>query len=314
MAQFQWQFDAPSGTYKQHALSRMIYTAAVAEAKFADHVKPVDGFGKKRGENVTLTRVAALAEPTSARLSEGERIPEDSYSITTTSITVYEYGRAVPFTSLSEDLSHFDLENSIQAALKDQMKLSLDTMMATAFKTAKIKYAPTGLASNNIATAGTFGAQATANLNIWHVEEIADYLYDTLLAPPVDGDDYIGIFRRLAMRGLKRDPEWEEWHKYTDPSAKFTGEVGRIERIRFIETNHNQALGKVGSGSVLGEGVVFGKDNVALAETVTPELRAAIPSDFGRSKAVAWYGILEAGIIWDTGNAGQARIIHVGST
>ena len=47
---------------------------------------------------------------------------------------------------------------------------------------------------------------------------------------------------------------------------------------------------------------------------MTPELRAAIPGDFGRSKAVAWYGILEFGIIWDTGSAGEAKVVHVSST
>jgi hypothetical protein len=89
--------------------------------------------------------------------------------------------------------------------------------------------------------------------------------------------------------------------------------VGRIESIRFMRTNHNSALGKVGTNSVLGEGVVFGKDAVAMAEVLTPELRAAIPGDFGRSRAVAWYGILQYGVIWTTSNAGEARIIHVGS-
>ena len=51
-----------------------------------------------------------------------------------------------------------------------------------------------------------------------------------------------------------------------------------------------------------------------LAEAMAPELRAAIPSDFGRSKAVAWYGILAFKLIWDTGNAGEARVVHVTST
>jgi N4-gp56 family major capsid protein len=130
------------------------------------------------------------------------------------------------------------------------------------------------------------------------------------------GDSYVGIFRTLGLRGLKRDPDWVEWHKYTDPAAKFNSEVGRLEEIRFVETNHANALGKVGTSSVLGEGVVFGEDAVALAEASTPELRVEINvgQDFGRSHAVAWYGILEFGIIWDTGNAGQARIVHVGST
>jgi N4-gp56 family major capsid protein len=312
MAQFQWQFDAPTGTFKNHAMSQKLYEQAIAESHFMEHVATVEGFGKKKGETVTLTRLAALTEPSSAKLSEGERIPEDSYSISTTSITVSEYGRAVPYTSLADDLSFFDLESPIQSALKDQMKLSLDTVAATAFKTAKIKYAPTGIASYNLATNGTFGATATANLNVYHVEEIRDYMYDTLFVPPI-GSDYVGIFRSLGLRGLKRDPAWEQWHVYTDPGAKFNNEIGRIEQVRFVETNHSQALGKVGTGSVLGEGVVFGRDNIAMAEVLTPELRAAMPADFGRSKAVAWYGILEMGIIWDTGNAGQARIVHVGS-
>ena len=314
MAQFTWVFDAPTGTYKQHALSRKLYEAAVENSVFVDHVRPVDGYGKGKGENVTLVRVKNITEPTSADLDELMRIPEDDFDLSTKAITVKELGRAVPFTSLALDLSEFSLENPIQNKLKEQMRLVLDTKAATAFKRAQIKYVPTGAASNNIATNGTPATSATANMSFFHVEEIRDYMYDTLQVPPYEGDMYLGIFRTLGLRGLKRDTKWEEWHKYTDPQAKYNGEVGSIEGIRFIETNHARALGKIGTSSVLGEGVVFGEDGVALAEAMTPELRAAIPQDFGRSRAVAWYGILEFDIIWDTGNAGEARIVHVSST
>src|SRR5918992_2535223 len=314
MAQQTWTFDAPTGTYKNHAISRRLYMAALEEAVFADHVRTVDGFGRKRGETVTLTRVGNIAEPTSAQLTETERIPEDTFTLTPVAITVKEFGRAVPFTSLADDLSAFDIENPIQNKLTEQMRLVIDTRSAAASKTAKVKYVPTGLASNNIATNGTAGAQATANMNVFHVEEIRDYLFDTLHAPPADGDDYIAIFRTLGLRGIKRDPSWEEWHKYSDPQVKYNSEVGRLENTRFIETNHADALSKTGASSVLGEGVVFGRDGVAMAEVLTPELRAAIPADFGRQKSVAWYGIFEYGLIWDTGNAGEARVVHVTST
>lgn len=316
MTQFEWQFDAPTGVFKQHALSAKVYQAAVEDTKLMDFVKPVEGYGKKMGENVTLKRVAAISEPTSVVLTEGVRIPEDTLSLSTKSITVQEIGRAVPFTSFAEDLSVLDLEGTIQGELKRQMSLALDSLVADAFTgtDTKIKYAPTGLASNNIATSGTFGAQASANLNVWHLEQIHDYLYDTLLAEPYEGDDYIGVFRTLGLRGVMQDPDWEEWHKYTDPSAKYNGEVGRMENIRLIKTNHNRAFGKVGASSVLGEGVVFGKDAVAMAEVMRPELRAGLPQDLGRSKVVGWYGILAFGVIWDTGNAGQAKVVHVGST
>jgi N4-gp56 family major capsid protein len=310
---FTWTFDAPTGTYKSHAMSSKLYEAAVEMSVFMDYVQPVDGFGRKMGETVTLVRVQNVTEPTSAVLDETVRIPEDDFDLSTTSITVQELGRAIPYQSLALDLSKYDLENPIQRKLREQMRLVLDTLVATAFKTAKIKYVPTGPTSNNIATNGTAAATAASNLNLFHVEEIRDYMFDTLLVPPLEGGDYLGIFRTLGLRGLKRDSDWEEWHKYTDPQSKYNGEVGRIEGVRFMETNHANALGKTGTSDVLGEGIVFGDEAVAMAETLTPELRAAIPTDFGRARAVAWYGILAFGLIWDTGNAGEAKIVHVTS-
>lgn len=311
---FTWSFDAPTGTFKSHALSQRLYEAAVAKSVFADHVTPIEGFGKNMGEDVTLTRIQNLTEPSDPDLIETERIPEDDFGLSTTSVTVRELGRAVPFTSFSADLSHFDLDNQIQRTLRDQMALTLDTKAAAAFKQAQVKYIPTGATSRTVDTDGTASTQATANMNVWHCEEIRDYMFDTLQVPPAQDGDYVGIFRTLGLRGIKRDDDFEEWHKYTDPSVKFNSEVGRIENIRFVESNHSNALGKVGSSSVLGEGVVFGADSVAMAESQTPELRAAMPQDFGRSKAVAWYDQLGWGLIWDTANAGEARVLHVTSS
>lgn len=315
MAQFTWTFDAPTGVYKSHAMSRELYWEALEDSVFMDHVTGVEGFGRKQGETVTLTRLATITEPTDSTLTEAERIPEDSYSISTTSITVSEIGRAVPFTSLAEDLSILDLQNTIQRRLVDQMTLTLDSKAATAFKQAKIKYIPTGLASGTFDTDGTASTSATANWNVFHVEEIADYLYETLFAPTIGGN-YVGIFHNKSIRGIKRDPDWEQWHIYTDPQAKFNDEIGMIENVRHIRTNHANALTKVGTGSVLGDGVVFGQDSVALAEVLTPELRAEmnVGDDFGRSHAAAWYGILAFGLIWDTANAGEARVVHVTSS
>lgn len=313
MAQYQWAFNAETGAFKNHALSRDLYVAAVEKSVFMDHVSPVPSYGKKMGESVLLTRIRRLTEPTTGDLTEGIRIPEDDYTMATTSITVVEIGRSVPYTSLSDDLTWYDLESSIQKVLRDQMALTLDSKAATAFKTAQIKYDITGLTAGTFATAGTFTNTSTENLNVFHIEEIYDYMFDTLFVEPLLNDDYVAIVRTLGYRGLMRDPAWEEWHKYTDPSAKYNGEVGRIENIRFVKTNHNGALGTVGTSSVLGESVVFGQDAVALAEVQTPELRAGIPDDFGRSKAVAWYGVLEFGLIWTTGNPGEAKVVHVGS-
>jgi N4-gp56 family major capsid protein len=290
--------------------------AAVAEAKFMQFVRPEGGYGKKKGESVTITRVSNITVPTSGQLSEVSRIPEDEISLSTIAITVAEWGRAVPYTSLSQDLGKFDIENVIQKKLRDQMKLVLDSAAADAFQAGKIKAIPTGASALTFDTDGTASSAATVNLNVYHVEQIRDYMFTTLNIPPYEGDDYVCLLATKAKRGLLSDPAWENWHKYTDPSAKYNGEIGRIENIRFIEINNTSALsGSLGTGSVLGEAVFFGEDAVAMAVAEDPELRAAIPQDFGRSKSVAWYGILQFKQIWsDSSSAGEARVVHVTSS
>lgn len=314
MANFTWVLDAPSGVYKNHTLSNELRFAAIAEAKFMQFAKPESGYGRKRGESVTITRVAALTVPSNGRLSETDRIPEQELTVTTKSITVNEWGRAVPYTSLSEDLSKFNIENIVQRTLKDQLKITMDNAVAAAFKSTDVKVSaiPTGTSSIVFDTDGTPSTTALANLNVYHVEQIRDYMYSTLRVPPYEGDDYMAIVSTKAKRGLINDPNWEVWHKYTDPAAKYNGEIGRLENIRFIESNNTSALsGSVGSGGVLGEAVFFGSDAVAMAVVEDPELRLAMPGDFGRQKAVAWYGILDFGIVWDTANAGESKIVKL---
>jgi len=313
---FSWTFDTPTGVYKNHDMSEQLRFAAIAETKFMQFVKPEAGYGRKKGESVTITRVSNLEVPNNGRISEQNKIPEYNLSISTKAITVSEWGAAVPYTSLSDDLGKFDVENMIQKKLKDQMALVLDNACAEAAtgSDVKITATPTGAASISFGTNGAAPATATSNLLVYHVEEIRDYMFGTLKVPAYSNDEYICLLATKAKRGLVSDPNWEVWHKYTDPSAKYNGEIGKLENIRFIEVNNFGALSNgLGTGSVLGEAVFFGADFLSMAVAVDPELRAAIPGDFGRSKAVAWYGVMDFGVVWDTANAGEARGVHVTS-
>lgn len=315
MAVHGWVADGPSGVYKNHKLSAKIRAAAIAEAKFMQFTKPEPGYGKKMGESITITRVSNVTVPTDDALNENVRIPEDTISLSTQSITVVERGRAIPYTSLAADLAHFDLENAIQKKLRDQLTLSMDISAAKAFKAGQIKAIPTGATAITFDTAGTPSVPATVNLNLYHVEQIRDYMYGTLHVAPFIGDDYVCVLSYKAKRGIMSDPAWVDWKKYTDPQAKYNGEIGRIENIRFVEQNHTAALSAaLGSGSVLGEAVFFGEDPVVIGVVQDPELRAKESEDYGRSKGVAWYGIYGFGQVWgDSANAGEARVVHLTS-
>jgi len=315
MASHSWVSDGPSGVYKNHDLSSKLRLAAIQAAKFMQFVKPEEGYGKKKGDNVTITRVSNVTVPTSDVLNELLRIPEDTLSLSTQSISVSERGRAIPYTSLALDLSSYDLENAIQKKLMDQLKISMDNAAAAKFKAGQVTMIPDGVASSTFDTDGTASTTAASNLNMYHVESVRDYMYSTLNVAPYEGDDYACVMITKAKRGLMRDPAWVDWKKYTDPTAKFNGEIGRIENIRFVETNNTSALSdSKGTGSVLGEAVFFGEDAVVMAVVEDPHLRAKESEDYGRSKGVAWYGIYGFGQIWsDSATAGQARVVYVTS-
>lgn len=292
-----------------------MYFTALEQSHFMEYVDLVPGFGRKMGESVTIPLIAPISEPTSAVLTENSNIPETTFSLKKQVVTVVEYGQAVPFSGLIEELDHYDPQSWIQRRLVDQEKLTLDTAASVAFKATQIVAEPTGVAALNIDTGGSPTQTATANLNYFAVEQIRDYLFDTLLAPPYEGDDYMAIVRTLGLRGIKRDPLWQDWHQYKEPEAKASGEVGRIENVVFVETNHANALGTVPvSSPVLGQAVFFGAEAVALAEALTPELRASVPSDFGRQRAIAWYGILGFQILWSSNLRGEAKIVFVTSS
>lgn len=321
MAQYTWTLDVPSGTLKSHAISDKLYEEAVANTKLFQYADEVPGFGKGKGETVSLTRIAAVAEPTSDVLTEGQKISEDTYAVTQNSITVQERGRAIPLTSIVKDLSNYDLGASVKKELRRQMMLSLDTNTAAAFRLTFAKYVPTGAASSTKETSSaTVSATASSNIGVYHIKEIYDLLYDTYKTPPYSDEDYMGVFRHKSVAGLRDDPDWIEWQKYTSPSGLEKNEVGKISNVRIVDTNHGntdvsnpQGLLLCGTSDVLGEGFVFGDDAVAVANVLQPELRMKAPQDYGRDQGVAWYGIYALGAVYTAATAGQCRIMHVGS-
>ena len=316
MAEFQWALDATTGVFKNHALSAKLREAAIAATKCMEHVDPEPGYGKRMGDTVTIPRISNIAEPTTAKFSEGDQVPVDTFAMSTTSVTVSYWGRAVRLSDFAQMLSSFDLKDKIQRKLLQQQRLVLDSGAATAFKAGQIKFQPTSLSGGTFATNGTASTTALENLTVAHVKTIRDYMQDTLHVPGRNGgDDYVGLASTKACRGIKNDPEFMEWHKYVGPDKLYTGEIGKIENVRFIEVNHTNALSNAkGSGSVLGEAVIFGDDAVTMAIVQDPELRIAIPGNFGLSLGVAWIGVLEFLQTWgDSASDGEARVVHVTS-
>lgn len=316
-----WTFDSDVGVYKNHTISNQLLVTAVAQLKVVQFTSPMSGFGKQKGEYMNIMHVKELPDPTSAELEEGTRIPIDKLEMGNRVIRVVEWGRGVEYTNLASQLGKFDPKSYLQAALQRQMQRAMDTNAAAAFQdgtAVKICFIPTSLSGGTFDTDGTPSTLATHNLTFEHVGVIADYLSGTIHCPPYEGEDFIGLSCRKTLRGLKSDNLWQLVNMYLrEGDLFFKGELGKTENIRWVQVDREAAFSNsAGNSTVLGEAVVFGDEGVVRVEVETPQLYADpnYQNDFGRTKAVAWRGILAYSALWATATDGEAKIIRITSS
>lgn len=313
-----WSVNATGGYLSNTKLSKTMRHATQPMFKFRQFTRLEKAIGKGKGDTVDFNKVSNI-QTAGGTISEASRIPETNILIRRGTLVLEEYGNSIPYTGKLDDLSEFSVDNMITRALRDDMAKTLDAAVATVFKSGDIKYSATGASSQTWAVNGTASGTAISNLNLFHVKEIIDAMKTGIFGagneanpvPPYDGENYICIASVQALRGLKDDPDFEEVVKYADPERLLVGEVGRIYGCRFIETNNTGALSHdVGASSGTGEAVFFGADPVIEAVAVPEEIRAKIPEDYGRSKGIAWYGLMGFENVWDYSTDDEDHIVH----
>ena len=130
--------------------------------------------------------------------------------------------------------------------------------------------------------------------------------------PPFMNDNYACLALPSTLRTFKND--LEAINQYSDPGYQqiLSGEIGRYEQCRFFEQT-NVAAGGLGTASAAWSqsksdwAAFFGEDTVAEAIAIPEEIRGKIPTDYGRSKGVAWYYLGGYGIVHT--QAAQSRIV-----
>src|SRR6266404_8601200 len=119
-----WKFDAPTGTYRNFTLSRDLRREALQDAQFMKFMRAEPGYGKQKGESVTITRILQL--PLATRVGETDRLPSGRPAVETKQVAVSQWGFKMPITEFEKNLTFFDLMNPFQASLRDQISLTMD--------------------------------------------------------------------------------------------------------------------------------------------------------------------------------------------
>jgi N4-gp56 family major capsid protein len=289
---------------------RMAVQPMVKFRQFCD-VKDATQQGKNKGDTFHWNVYSDIATQ-GTTLVETSTMPESNFTITQGTLTITEYGNSVPYTGKLDDLSEHPVKEIINKVLKNDAKKAFDIAAHAQFNATPLRVVPTGGTATNtvvLTTNGTATATNNVALGKGHVKAIVDLMKERNI-PPYMGDDYFAIAHPSTWRQFKDD--LEQIHQYVDKGLGMimSGEIGRFESTRFVEqTNVAKASWTNGKSNWA---FFFGEDTVAEAIACPEEMRGKIPTDFGRSRGIAWYYLGGFGIVHllnAADNSKNARIV-----
>jgi len=295
---------------------RMSLRPIVKFRQFAD-VKDAAHQGLNKGDTFHWNVYSTVATG-GAALTEGSAIAESNFSITQGTMSITEYGNSIPFTSKLDDLSEHPVKEIIHKVLKVDCAQVLDDLVADQMDTTPLRVVPTaGTATDSVVLTVNGTATLTNNVALGkdHIKAVVDTMKERNI-PAYSGDDYYCLAWPTTFRNMKND--LESINQYVESGFQMirNGEIGRYEGVRFVEQTYRAKGGAAtGMGTAAGAwtngksdwAIFFGADTVAEAVAVPEEIRGKIPTDYGRSRGIAWYYLGGAGLVHST--ASQARVL-----
>lgn len=244
-------FDAVTMTTTTESLSAEM--KVYYDDVLLDNAKPNlvhDQFGQKRpipkngGKTIEFRRYRSLPKALTP-LTEGVTPDPNSMTVTTVTATVAQYGDWI---SLSDVLILTAIDNNLVEAtqlLGDQAGRTLDTITRDVINGGtNVLYAPNG----TTAVTSRSAVGATSLLTAELVMKAAAILKG-VNAPMID-NGYVAIVHPYVAYDMMTSESWKDWHKYTTPENAYEGELGKIGRVRFVESTEAKIFAGAGADDV----------------------------------------------------------------
>ena len=239
-------------------------------------------------------------------LTETNTMPETSFTITQGTLTITEAGNAIPYSGKLEALSKFSTQQVVMKPLKRDRDKTLDALCHAQFNATPLRVVGTSTAAVALTTNGTATATNSVAFNSSHHKAIIDVMKERNI-PAYSGDDYMALAWPTTLRTFKTI--WKPSTNTPGRSANdLPGEIGRYENCRYVEQTNIPKGGAANSttwNAYTNTADVW--DNVPLrldfllrrghrggSHRGSEEIRAKIPTDYGRSKGspgITWVGL-----------------------
>jgi N4-gp56 family major capsid protein len=238
---------APSGSTNQVTINGDNLSAEMKvfyDMRLLDEAGPLlvhDQFGQKRpipkngGKTIEFRKFSNLPKALTP-IVEGVTPAPGKIEVTSMTATVEQYGYYVP---LSDMLELTAIDNVILETTKrlgQQSGLTLDTITRNVLNAGlNVMYCPKFVSNTETAVTTRSELNTTAQLTVDVVYQVAAKMKANNV-PKINGS-YVAIIHPYVAYDLMRDPQWQRPHEYVDPENIYSGELGRIGGVRFVEAS-----------------------------------------------------------------------------
>ena len=231
-------------------------------------------------------------------LEEMKNMSSQALSGSMKQITVQEHGNAVSNSELLIQSSFDDIMATTTTLLGRDYALVMDCELRD-----------TALSGTNIVYGGgkesRDALEEADKLQVSTIKDAIEILA-TNNAPKYQNLYWICFVHPHQSRDLRDDSAWINASNYGAPEQLFTGEIGRIDDTRFIETtlmsNGKASENDPAYKAELKKGTADNKTDIGdqyygIAWSLPVELRDNGVEDFGRKRSLAWYAIWGTGLL-----------------
>lgn len=197
-------------------------------------------FGQKRdipkgsGKTIEFRKFNQLPKALTA-LTEGVTPNGGALDVTSLTATVAQYGY---FVRVSDVLDLTAIDNVIVEAtqlLGAQAGVTMDTVVRNQLSAGNnVLFCPTVASGTETAVTQRKNMNTTSQLTVKMIQKAVATLKKNNV--PTFNGDYVAIIHPYVAYDLQRDPEWIDAHKYAQPENLFTGEIGKVAGVRFVES------------------------------------------------------------------------------
>lgn len=122
------------------------------------------------------------------------------------------------------------------------------------------------------------GSSYTCNLTARMINKAVTALKKSAKGIAYSGNYYVAVVHPDVAEDLRNDPAWLEAHKYAAPEEIFSGEIGRMHGVRFVESNNAPVIKTEGQSYATFKTMFFAKDAFAVIDAEGGGMRTIIKS------------------------------------